>query len=75
VVWWSEFLAADSEAWVRFPALPDFPRTSGSGTGYFALHSVSPLSLFLVISFSEENVISFIAMPKITYISYPSLRY
>jgi hypothetical protein len=24
VVWWSEFLATDPEARVRFPALPDF---------------------------------------------------
>jgi hypothetical protein len=23
VVWWSEFLATDPEAWVRFPALPE----------------------------------------------------
>jgi hypothetical protein len=34
VVWWSEFLATDPEVWVRFPALPDFLRSSGSGTGY-----------------------------------------
>jgi hypothetical protein len=33
VVYWSEFLATDSEVWVRFPALPDFLRCSGSGTG------------------------------------------
>jgi hypothetical protein len=33
VVLWSEFLATDSEARVRFPALPDFLRNSGSGTG------------------------------------------
>jgi hypothetical protein len=26
VVWWSEFLATDPEARVRFPALPDFLR-------------------------------------------------
>jgi hypothetical protein len=38
VVWWSEFLATDPEARVRFPALPDFLRkkkkenSSGSGT-------------------------------------------
>jgi hypothetical protein len=29
----SEFLATDPEARVRFPALPDFQRSSGSGTG------------------------------------------
>jgi hypothetical protein len=33
VVWWSEFLATDPEALVRFSALPGFLRTSGSGTG------------------------------------------
>jgi hypothetical protein len=32
---WSsgQFLATDSEVRVRFPALPDFLRSSGSGTG------------------------------------------
>jgi hypothetical protein len=39
VVQWSEFLATDPEAWVRFPALPDFlekkkrKTSSGSGMG------------------------------------------
>jgi hypothetical protein len=39
VVYWSEFLATDPEARVRFPALPDFLKkkrkenSSGSGTG------------------------------------------
>jgi hypothetical protein len=33
VVWWSEFLATDPEVRVQFPALPDFLRSSGSGTG------------------------------------------
>jgi hypothetical protein len=33
VVWWSGFLATDPEVRVRFPALPDFMRSSGSGTG------------------------------------------
>jgi hypothetical protein len=33
VVYWSEFLAIDPEARVRFRALPDFLRSSGSGTG------------------------------------------
>jgi hypothetical protein len=35
VVWGSEFLATDSEARVRFPALPDFLRGCGSGTGEY----------------------------------------
>jgi hypothetical protein len=29
----SEFLATDSEVRVRFPALPDFLRSNGSGKG------------------------------------------
>jgi hypothetical protein len=29
VVWWSEFLATDTEVWVRFLAIPDF-LSSGS---------------------------------------------
>jgi hypothetical protein len=33
VVYWSEFLATDPEARVRLPALPDFLRSSGPGTG------------------------------------------
>jgi hypothetical protein len=39
MVYWSEFLATDPEARVRFPALPDFlwgkkgKKSSGSGTG------------------------------------------
>jgi hypothetical protein len=33
VVQWSEFLATDTEVRVRFPALPDLLRSSGSGTG------------------------------------------
>jgi hypothetical protein len=33
VVWWSELLATDPEVGVRFQALPDFLRSSGSGTG------------------------------------------
>jgi hypothetical protein len=32
VVYWSEFLATDPEARVRFPALPE-KKSSGSGTG------------------------------------------
>jgi hypothetical protein len=39
VVKWSKFLATDPEVWVRFPALLDFLRNSGSGTG-----STQPLS-------------------------------
>jgi hypothetical protein len=33
VVWWSEFLATDPEVRVRFAVLPDFLRSSASGTG------------------------------------------
>jgi hypothetical protein len=33
VVWWSELLATDPEVLVRFPELPNFLRSSGSGTG------------------------------------------
>jgi hypothetical protein len=33
VVLLSEFLATDPEVWVQFPALPDFLRGSGPGTG------------------------------------------
>jgi hypothetical protein len=33
VVLWSGFLDTYPEAQVRFPALPDFLRSSGSGTG------------------------------------------
>jgi hypothetical protein len=33
VVQWSGFLDTDPEVRVRFPALPDFLRSSGSGTG------------------------------------------
>jgi hypothetical protein len=33
VVWWSEFLATDPEVRVWFPVVPDFLRSSGSGTG------------------------------------------
>jgi hypothetical protein len=33
VVKWSEFLATNPEVRVQFPALPDFLRSSGSGTG------------------------------------------
>jgi hypothetical protein len=31
VVYWSEFLATDPEARVRFPTLQDFLRSNGSG--------------------------------------------
>jgi hypothetical protein len=34
VVYRLEFLATDPEVQVRFPALTDFLRSSGSGTGY-----------------------------------------
>jgi hypothetical protein len=33
VVWWSDFLATNPEFRVRFPALRNFLRSSGSGTG------------------------------------------
>jgi hypothetical protein len=33
IVYWSEFLATDPEVRFRFPALPDYLRSSGSGTG------------------------------------------
>jgi hypothetical protein len=33
VVQRSEFMATDPEVWVRFPALTDTLRNSGSGTG------------------------------------------
>jgi hypothetical protein len=33
VVWWSELLATNPEVRVRFPALPDFVRSNGTGTG------------------------------------------
>jgi hypothetical protein len=32
VIWWSEFLATDPEVRVRFPALPHFLKSSGTGT-------------------------------------------
>jgi hypothetical protein len=32
MVYWPEFLATDPEVGVRFEALPDFLRSSGSGT-------------------------------------------
>jgi hypothetical protein len=32
VVWWSEFLATYPQVRVRFSALPDFLKSSGSGT-------------------------------------------
>jgi hypothetical protein len=38
VVQWSEFLATDPEARVRLPALPDFLRSRGSGTGSIQPH-------------------------------------
>jgi hypothetical protein len=33
VIQWPEFLAAHPEVRVLFPALPDFLRSNGSGTG------------------------------------------
>jgi hypothetical protein len=43
VVWWSEFLATDPEVRVPFPALPDFLRSSGSGTGSYLKEKVAAL--------------------------------
>jgi hypothetical protein len=34
VVYWSDFLATDSEVRIRFLALPDFQRSGGYGTGF-----------------------------------------
>jgi hypothetical protein len=50
VVKWSEFLATDPEVRVRFPALPDFLRGSGSGTG-----SNEPRE-YKLMSYLEERV-------------------
>jgi hypothetical protein len=38
VVQWSEFLAIDPEARIRFPELSEFLRSSGSGTGFTQYH-------------------------------------
>jgi hypothetical protein len=51
VVQWSEFLATDPEARVRFPALPE-KKSSGCGTG--------PLSL---VSTTEELLDRKVAAP------------
>jgi hypothetical protein len=40
VVCWSEFLATDPEARVRFPALPE-KKSSGSGTGALSFVSTT----------------------------------
>jgi hypothetical protein len=50
MVWWSEFPATDPEVQVRFPALPDFLRSSGSGMG---VHSASWVQLR---SYLEEKI-------------------
>jgi hypothetical protein len=39
VVWWSEFLTTDPEVRVRFPALPEFLRSNGSGRAPLSLVS------------------------------------
>jgi hypothetical protein len=49
---WSEFLATDPEVRVRFPALSDFMRSSGPGTG---VHSASWLQLRIYL---EEKVVA-----------------
>jgi hypothetical protein len=41
VVYCSEFLAIDPEVRVRFPELPDFLRSTGSGTGPLSLLSTT----------------------------------
>jgi hypothetical protein len=50
VVWWSEFLATDPEARVRFPALPDFLEKKKRGKTVVGLER-GPLSL---LSTTEE---------------------
>jgi hypothetical protein len=52
VVWWSEFLAADPEAQVRFPALPPQKKVVGLERG--------PLSL---VSTTEELLDRKVAVP------------
>jgi hypothetical protein len=34
VVYWSDFQATDAKVRARFPALPDFLRSNGSGTAF-----------------------------------------
>jgi hypothetical protein len=41
VVYWSDFLATDQEVRVRFAALPNFLRSSRSGTGPLGLVSTT----------------------------------
>jgi hypothetical protein len=41
VIWWSEFLARDLKVRVRFPALPDFLRSSGSAGVHTSLRSTT----------------------------------
>jgi hypothetical protein len=43
VVWWSEFLATDQEVRVRFPALPDFLRSTLVGLERGPLSLVSTI--------------------------------
>jgi hypothetical protein len=45
VVLWSEFLATDADLRVRFPALPDFPRSSDLEWGPLSI--VSPIEELL----------------------------
>jgi hypothetical protein len=59
VVWWSEFLATDSEARVRFPALPDFPAKKKKGKQVVGLERGS-LSL---VSTTEELLDRKVAAP------------
>jgi hypothetical protein len=49
----SEFLATDQEVWVQFPTLPDFLRSSGSGTG-----STQPL-FFFIYNLNQQSEFTF----------------
>jgi hypothetical protein len=59
VVWWSEFLATDPEARVRFPALPDFLERKKRGIKVVGLER-GPLSL---VSITEELLDRKVAAP------------
>jgi hypothetical protein len=54
MVWWSEFLRTDPEARVRFPELPDFLSSSGSGKGPLSL--VSTIEELLEIKSSGSSL-------------------
>jgi hypothetical protein len=64
VVQWSEFLATDPEVRVRFPALSDFLKSVGSGTG--------PLILVTTIEgYLEEKVAASVWKTEITAVGDP----